>query len=91
MKPKIISVVWVVLVMATGCTSTKHRAITQDELVRNTQELNDSLVIGNQAPWNKYFADDAMYMDEKGRGMDKAALVKTISLFPRATAATSRW
>ena len=33
-------------------------------------------------PWIKYFADDAMYMDEKGRGMDKAALVKSIEPLP---------
>ncbi len=83
LKATIISVIWAVLVMTTGCTSTKPKAITQDELVRNTQELNDSLVVGNQAPWIKYFADDAMYMDEKGRGMDKAALVKSIEPLPK--------
>src|SRR4030095_8779066 len=30
--------------------------ITQDELVRRTQELYDAIVPGNQAPWKKYFA-----------------------------------
>src|SRR5947199_8345279 len=41
--------------------------ITQDELVRRTQELYDAIVPGNQAPWKKYFADDCIFADEKGR------------------------
>jgi hypothetical protein len=50
--------------------------ITQDELVRRTQELFDAVAPGNAEPFKKYFADDAMFFDEKGRDMDKAALVK---------------
>ena len=38
---------------------------------------------GDQAPWQKYFADDAMYFDEKGRAMDKAALVKDVTPLPK--------
>jgi hypothetical protein len=57
--------------------------ITQDELVRCTQELFDSIVPGNQEPFKKYFADDAMFFDEKGRDMDKAALVKDIQPMPK--------
>ena len=57
--------------------------ITQDELVRRTQELFDSIVPGNQEPFKKYFADDAMFFDEKGRDMDKAALVKDIQPMPK--------
>lgn len=56
--------------------------ITQDELVRRTQELFDSVASGDQAPWKKYFADDCMYFDEKGRSMDKAALVADVSPLP---------
>ena len=37
---------------------------------------------GDQAPWQKYFADDSMYFDEKGRAMDKAALVKDVTPLP---------
>src|SRR5439155_5939171 len=48
--------------------------ITQDELVRQTQELYDSLVSGNQAPWKKHFADDCTFADEKGRVFDRAKL-----------------
>lgn len=56
--------------------------ITQDELVRRTQELYDAVVPGNQAPWKKYFADDCTFSDEKGRTMDKAKLVADITPLP---------
>src|SRR5947207_11082447 len=53
--------------------------IRQDELVRRTQELYDSLVSGNQAPWEKYFADDCIFADEKGRLFDKPKLIADIA------------
>src|SRR5712664_4827306 len=56
--------------------------ITQDELVRRTQELYDSLVPGNQEPWKKYFADDCTFSDEKGRTFDKQKLVADITPLP---------
>ena len=58
------------------------RQITQDELVRRTQQLVDAICSGDQAPFRKYFADDALYSDEKGRNMDKPALVKDITPLP---------
>lgn len=57
--------------------------ITQDELVRRTQELADAVAEGDKSPWQKYFADDAMYFDEKGRSMDKAAMVADITPLPK--------
>jgi hypothetical protein len=65
-----------------SCPSRNHAAITQAELVRNTQELFDATAAGDPAPWDKYFADDSMYFDEKGRSMDKTALVKDVSPLP---------
>lgn len=62
--------------------------ITQDELVRRTQELFDSVVPGNQEPFKKYFADDAMFFDEKGRDMDKPALVKDVQPLPNGYSGT---
>src|SRR6478609_3104925 len=56
--------------------------ITQDELVRRTQELYDSLVSGDQAPWKKHFADDCMFADEKGRFFDKPKLIADITPLP---------
>ncbi|HMG04905.1 MAG TPA: hypothetical protein VK581_05550, partial [Chthoniobacterales bacterium] len=49
--------------------------ITQEELVRRTQELFDAVVPGNKEPWKKYYADDCLFADEKGRQMDKTKLV----------------
>ena len=62
--------------------------ITQDELVRRTQELFDAIVPGNQEPFKKYFADDAMFFDEKGRDMDKPALVKDVQPLPKGYSGT---
>jgi Domain of unknown function (DUF4440) len=56
--------------------------ITQDQLVRRTQELYDAIVPGNQAPWKKYFADDCIFSDEKGRTLEKAKLVADITPMP---------
>jgi Domain of unknown function (DUF4440)/Domain of unknown function (DUF3471) len=56
--------------------------ITQDELVRRTQELYDAVVPGNQAPWKKYFADDCIFADEKGRIFDKPKLIADITPLP---------
>ena len=58
-------------------------AITQDELVRRTQEIMDATALGNQEPFKKYYAEDAIYSDEKGRSMNKAALVKDIQPLPQ--------
>ena len=65
-----------------SCPARNRAAITQGELVRNTQELFDATAAGDPTPWVKYFADDSMYFDEKGRSMDKAALVKDVSPLP---------
>jgi Domain of unknown function (DUF4440) len=58
-------------------------AITQDELARRTQEMMDAIVPGNQEPFKKYYADDVLYADEKGRTMDKQALLKDVEPMPR--------
>jgi Domain of unknown function (DUF4440)/Domain of unknown function (DUF3471) len=58
-------------------------AITEQELVRRTQELFDSLVSGNKEPWQKYFADDCTFSDEKGRTFDKTKLVADIAPLPK--------
>ena len=62
--------------------------ITQDELVRRTQELYDPLVPGNQAPWKKYFADDCMFADEKGHFFDKPKLIADITPLPAGYSGT---
>jgi hypothetical protein len=54
----------------------------EDELLRHTQELLDAVVPGNQEPWKKYFADDCIFADEKGRSLTKAQLVADITPLP---------
>jgi hypothetical protein len=62
--------------------------ITQDELVSRTQELYDALVPGNQAPWKKYFANDCIFADEKGRLFDKPKLIADINPMPAGYSGT---
>jgi hypothetical protein len=77
------SAILVLLAALMACTSAKPAPITQEELVRNTQEMFDSVPAGDQTPWKKYFADDSTYFDEKGRSMDKTALVNDITPMPQ--------
>jgi Domain of unknown function (DUF4440)/Domain of unknown function (DUF3471) len=72
----------IVFLTAAVLASAADVPITQDELVRRTQELYDSLVTGDQAPWKKHFADDCMFADEKGRFFDKQKLVADITPLP---------
>jgi hypothetical protein len=62
--------------------------ITQEELVRRTQELFDAVVPGNKEPWQKYFADDCIFADEKGRNFNKAQLVADIAPLPKGYSGT---
>jgi ketosteroid isomerase-like protein len=72
------------LLFAVGCSHNPSRTgtITQDELVRRTQQLMDAVAPGDQTPWQKYFADDAIYVDEKGKSMDKNGVVADITPMP---------
>jgi Domain of unknown function (DUF4440)/Domain of unknown function (DUF3471) len=71
-----------VIILATTLAHAADVPITQDELVRRTQELYDAIVPGNQAPWKKYFADDCIFADEKGRLFDKTKLIADIAPMP---------
>lgn len=57
-------------------------SISEAELVARTRELFDTAAQGDRAPWQKYFADDGMYFDEKGRDMNKAELLESIEPLP---------
>ncbi len=63
-------------------------AITQEELVNRTQELFDAVVPGNKEPWQKYFADDCIFADEKGRNLNKTQLIADIAPLPRGYSGT---
>jgi hypothetical protein len=77
-----------VIIFATALAHAANAPITQDELVRRTQELYDAIVSGNQAPWKKYFADDCIFSDEKGRTLDKAKLIADITPLPAGYSGT---
>jgi len=74
------------LITLTACHG--RNGITHEELVRRTQELFENLAAGDQTPWKKYFADDCMYFDEKGRNMNKTALVADITPLPTGYSGT---
>ena len=75
------NVAWMIIGLIAAAAGPKR--ITQEELVRRTQELADAVGRGDAAPWKKYYASDALYFDEKGRNLDKAALVKDIAPLPQ--------
>jgi hypothetical protein len=64
------------------------KPISQQELVQHTQQLSDAVAIGDKAPWQLYYADDALYFDEKGRAMDKKALLADLSPLPKGYSGT---
>jgi hypothetical protein len=68
-----------VFLFAATLASAADVQVTRDELIRRTQELYDAIVPGNQAPWKKYFADDCIFADEKGRVLDKPKLIADIT------------
>ncbi|MGH9600847.1 MAG: DUF4440 domain-containing protein [Terriglobales bacterium] len=71
-----------VILVSMPIHASEPKRITHEELVRRTQELFDAVASGNQEPWKKYFADDSMYFDEKGRSLDKTALLKDLAPLP---------
>jgi ketosteroid isomerase-like protein len=69
-------------VSLSSVSCTPKNGITQDELARRTQELFDAIPTGDQTRAKKYYAEDCMYFDEKGRSMNKATLIADITPFP---------
>lgn len=88
MKTVHMVVLLLTLALTVSCNRTKQPTITQEEMMRRTQELMDAVAGGDQTPFKKYFADDALFFDEKGRNMDKAALVNDISPLPKGYSGT---
>lgn len=80
-----VTLMFVALALALGaasCSGSRRETITQDELVRKTQEFLDAVSSGDRTPFEKYFAADSMIFDEKGRSMDKKALLDDQSPMP---------
>ncbi|MFK2875826.1 nuclear transport factor 2 family protein [Rhodanobacter hydrolyticus] len=62
-----------------ACYAQDSGTMTQEELVRLTQERMHAVDAGNPKPFDEQFADDALVFDERGRSMDKARLLKEIT------------
>ncbi len=81
MKSKLLCFIGAAILYAFAATA--EESITHQELVSRTQELFDGVATANNEAWVKYFADDALFHDEKGRSMDKAMLVTEITALPK--------
>ena len=55
----------------------------EEELMQHAQELFDAVAAGNAEPWKKYFAEDCIFFDEKGRNFSKAQLIADIQPLPK--------
>jgi len=72
------------LLLIAACPSmTKAQTITQEELLRRTQQLFDALIPGDKTPFQRYFAEDALFHDEKGRSMTKSQLLDDVTPLPK--------
>jgi uncharacterized protein DUF4440/uncharacterized protein DUF3471 len=81
-RPAVVILGVVASVGVGSCSRGHGDRITEDELVHRTQQIFDAAATGDRTPWEKYFAPDSMYFDEKGRSMDKKALVDDQSPLP---------
>jgi ketosteroid isomerase-like protein len=54
----------------------------QDELRAKDQALLDAIAPGDTATWDKALAPDAVYVDENGSIMDRAAFLKALQPLP---------
>jgi hypothetical protein len=77
-----------ILVKPLGSICADPAPITQEELVRRAQELFDAVVPGDKEPWQKYFADDCIFADEKGRNFNKTQLLADIAPLPKGYSGT---
>jgi hypothetical protein len=82
MKTILIPTLLASLLVFPALAAAESQTISQAELVRRTQRLLDAFAPGDRAPWKLYMADDAMFFDEQGRSMDKAAFLEELLPLP---------
>lgn len=73
----------VLLLISVYPSTSPAQMITQEELLKRTQQLFDALVPGDKAPFQRYFADDVLFHDEKGRSMTKTQLLDDVTPMPK--------
>jgi len=88
MTARILALIAFLLLLSVACDEPSKRDRSEDNILRETQELFDSVAPGNKAPWMEYMADDVMYFDEQGHNMDKKALLATIEPLPSGMSGT---
>jgi hypothetical protein len=81
-RKRVFPVFLAAVLVAAACSEKQEVQIKQEQLAARSQELFDSVASGDQTPWKKYVADDAVYFDEKGHNMNKAQLVASITPLP---------
>jgi Domain of unknown function (DUF3471)/Domain of unknown function (DUF4440) len=82
MKLLVAPVILASLLAVSAAYAAEPAAITQAELVQRTQQLYDAVAPGDKGPWKLYLADDVMVFDEKGRDMDKKAVLADLDPMP---------
>jgi type II secretory pathway pseudopilin PulG len=82
MRARVLCLLIVALLPSLSSVRSAESAKLEDELMRHAQELFDAVAAGNQEPWKKYFADDCLFFDEKGRNFTKTELVADIRPLP---------
>ena len=81
-KPMLVGLLLTLLSAWAANTHAQDRTISKAELVRRTQEMFDAVAPGNRTPWKLYLADDVVFFDEKGRNMDKRAVLADLQPMP---------
>jgi Domain of unknown function (DUF3471)/Domain of unknown function (DUF4440) len=82
MKRIVAPVILASLLAVSAAYAAEPATITQAELVQRTQQLYDAVAPGDKGPWKLYLADDVMVFDEKGRDMDKKAMLVDLDPMP---------
>ena len=82
MTARLLSICLIARLFAPTLPAADNAAKLESELMAHAQELFDAVTAGNQEPWKKYFADDCLFFDEKGRNFTKAELVADIRSLP---------
>src|SRR6476646_11609857 len=78
----LLSILLLVFAVTAFGAEPEPNAALVSQLKSNTQQMYDAVVSGNKEPWQKYFADDCIFADEKGRLFNKSQLVADITPLP---------
>lgn len=77
-----INLVLTLVLAAFSGQATATNADIEAQLRRHTQEIFDATAAGDRAPFQKYFADDVSFFDEKGRWMSKREMLADLQPLP---------